>query len=149
MVTFTFLVGSTVKMVSISAGSNTGIIGTQSGPGHGSGRACAADPVNIVVATVRAVVANIAPARILAVRRMAEVLVDLLEMVLLFMAFSVWLVPLFAAFLSRESDRFQKADSFSIVTCVTSFPWVGRPLLFVVMILVASLWQCVSTDRLC
>jgi hypothetical protein len=120
MVTLTFLVGSTGKMMSISAGFNTGTMGTQSGP-------------------VRAVVANIAPARIRAVRRTAVVLVDLLEDVLVFMVFmvfSVGLVPLFAAFLSRESDRFQKADSFSIVTCVTLFPWVGRLLLSIVMILV-------------
>ncbi len=103
MVTLTFLVGSSGKMMSISAGSRTGTIGTQRGPGHGSGRACAADPLNIVVAAVRAVVANIVPARILAVRRTAEVLAGLLEVVLVFMGFSVWLVPLFAAFLSRES----------------------------------------------
>ena len=42
----------------------------------------------------------------------------LLEVVLVFMAFSVWLVPLFAAFLSRESDQIQKTDSFSKVTYV-------------------------------
>jgi hypothetical protein len=116
MVTLTFLVGSTGKMTSIKAGSSVGIIGTQSGPGHGSGRACAADPAKIVVAAERAVVANIAPVRILAVRRMADLWVDLLEATLevtrVFMVFSVWFVPLFAAFLSRESDLIQKADRF-------------------------------------
>jgi hypothetical protein len=88
---------------------------------HGGGqRACAGELLSMALAVVMAVVANSAPARKRAVRRAVELVeLVLLEVVLVFMAFSVWLVPLFAAFLSRESDQIQKADSFSKVTCVT------------------------------
>jgi hypothetical protein len=88
---------------------------------HGGGHsACAGELLSMALAVVIPVVANSAPARKRAVRRAVELVeLVLLEVVLVFMAFSVWLVPLFAAFLSRESDQFQKADSFLKVTCVT------------------------------
>ena len=102
------------KTMSIRAGSNTGTRGMQVG-GQRKGRACAEDPLNVAVAVVIAVVANIAPARNLAVRRMADlegVDIDAVETVLVFMGVLLGFVPLFAAFLTRESVPIQKADPF-------------------------------------
>jgi hypothetical protein len=125
MVTLMFLVGNSGDTTSIRLGSKIGLRGVPPGRGigmrHGGGHsACAGELLSMALAVVMAVVANSAPARKRAVRRAVELVeLVLLEVVLVFMAFSVWLVPLFAAFLSRESDQIQKADSFSKVTCVT------------------------------
>jgi Na+-driven multidrug efflux pump len=119
MVTLMFFVANSGDTKSMMVGSKTGMVGAgQSGPGQ-SGIAWAEVPLSIALAVVMAEVANRAPARKRAVRRAVELVeLVLLEVVLVFMAFSVWLVPLFAAFLSRESDQIQKADSFLKVTCV-------------------------------
>ena len=121
IVTLMFFVASSGDTKSMRPGSKIGMVGVgQSGPGQKGGTACAEVPLSIAFAVVMAVVANRAPARKRAVRRAVELVeLVLLEVVLVLMAFSVWLVPLFAAFLSRESDQIQKTDSFSKVTCVT------------------------------
>jgi hypothetical protein len=117
MVTLMFFVANSGDTKSMMVGSKTGMVGAgQRGPGQKGGIAWAEVPLSIALAVVMAVVANRAPARKRAVRRAVELVeLVLLEVVLVFMAFSVWLVAVCGVLVKGErsdpkSGQFPKSD---------------------------------------